>query len=422
MLDETLLHDLMYFLKKQDIIFLKFEINDFREKIVDLVLMGKEETLEITIPENLRTFVGILSNSLFIEQKKIITWDIKKLFSHFYFHLPRHYFLNIKSKIIDLKYLEGFLGKNEKIPQTFVDAQRRAMVILDNKNIHWNLHIPLATKVLPKIETVGLLDSEKKKKCYAVYEIEGSKHGRLSCKKEFDDGISLHNMSDEKLAVFKPRMDHMFLKLDYKAYEVRILQYLSQDERLGKIIASEKDIYSTIYSLFYGKCDGKRQFIKDSFLPIVFGMQSQTLSERMNLSKEEADDLISKVNLYFETAMKWVVRFSEEAKTKEIKDHFGRTRKFEEYWKVRNFVIQSPAAIVSQEKLISLYEGISDKADIVGNVHDCYFLEVHRNLIYDVAYHASKILESDSVFCPGLKLKLEMKVGIDLGNMSLYNL
>lgn len=420
------------FLATNEVIYLKTkpEIIDFRKDFDgELVLMGAKESVSLFIPNGVFTsFVGMLTAGLFNTKKIILSWDIKRLFSYFYFRLTRSHHININCRVIDLKYGEAFLGVNDKAPETFKEAQRRALFIKDEtcRRMHETIHVPLATRVLPKIETAGIRDVVDRKIRHSAYQIEGQVNGRLLCSKEFDGGISVHNMGSEEKQRFRPNQDHTFVVLDYKSHEVCVLQWLSKDERLARIISSGRDIYTTIYSLLYGqKCtDDKRQFIKDAFLPIVYGQQADSLATRLKVSQEEASTLIKKINTYFGTAMGWVQEYQDRVKEfPVVADHFGRTRHFgDKAWSVRNAIVQGPAAAVCLEKLISLYDRLSSHCEIVASIHDAYVLDVRQNELYDIVFYAIEVLQGPSTLAPGLPLRVDVKVGNDLDNLSTYTL
>src|SRR6185503_18156205 len=121
--------------------------------------------------------------------------------------------------------------------------------------VHQQIHIPLAVRVIPKIETSAFRDQVDRMYRYSFYEIEGQQNGRLRCFQAFDNSVLAHNLKPEDKVRFRPNQDSVFAVIDFKSLEAHVLQWLSKDERLGKIISSGRDIYTTIYSLLFGqKC------------------------------------------------------------------------------------------------------------------------------------------------------------------------
>jgi DNA polymerase I-like protein with 3'-5' exonuclease and polymerase domains len=204
--------------------------------------------------------------------------------------------------------------------------------------------------------------------------------------------------------------------------EVSMLQWLTKDEKLGKIINSGRDLYSVIYSLVSGSSYSEnketRKLIKNALLPIMYGVQEEKLAEITKISVGGARLLIEKVQQHFGTAMKWLEEVQEKAKTETTEDYFGRPRKQENYWAARNMVVQSPAAVVCLEKLIKLHEHLKN---VVMSIHDAYILTVDHKDLRDFSEAAVAILESPSELCSNLRLKTECKFGTNLAELKLIN-
>lgn len=404
---DNLICEISEFLQDQEIVYLccNPEIVDFRKQYEGKIcLHTATAVMEFYLPQITATFICGLESILNI--KILLTWDIKRLLTYFYFNLPKNFTIDLP-KIIDIKYQEAFFGINNTMPQSLKEATKR----VKSCDIHQSIHIPLATKVLPKIETLGFNDKERKK-TFCSYEIEGQTNGRLGCKKEFNDAVLVHHLDRSR---YYPNQDCIFAELDFKAAEVCVLQWLSKDQRLGKIIESGRDIYQTIAFLFDAP---DRKFVKEFFLPTYYGMQPKAFSERMNISLDEAKQYYDKVYKFFGTSMEWLDGHVDNVKINSVSvDYFGRPRNHSEKpWSVRNSVVQSVAAIFFQEKLIKL----SDSFEVFANVHDAYFLyvlEKEKDLLKD----AIDILESPSELIPNLKIKVECKIGLDLDKLVNYN-
>jgi hypothetical protein len=403
-------------------------IADFRKPYEGVICLkgNNGDGVRLRIPkENLASFVGILTECVFNKPGTYVyTWDIKKLFSYFYHRLNREYHISLGSSIIDLKYAEAFWGSTYGQPKEMFevsDRVKRAPEGFWNK-IHWPIHIPLATRVLPKIETAGITDKSYKGIRYSSYEIEGQVNGRLRCFNEFSNGILAHNLRPEDRENLRAaRLDHQFVVLDFKAMEVCVLQSLSSDEKLGRIIDSGRDIYSTIYSLLYGfKCtDANRQFIKAVFLPIVYGLQEDSLVSRLGLSHAEARTLNKNIRKNFPQMMDWMDRVEAQARAgQKVYDYCGRGRHFSDKpWTARNASVQGPAAIVCMEKLISLYDAMRGLCEIVATIHDGYILDVPKQNLQEIVYRAEEILTSKSNQLPGVRLSVDIKEGSSLAEL-----
>lgn len=430
---EEIAASLHTFLAEENIIYLTCdpEISDFTQKHEGrLILRGRKSQISFPIcygEHELRTFVGLLMATLFSSDVMLICWDIKRLISHLRFHLGRNYKLDVQAKVRDLRLIEAFLGKEEASPTNWLDAAKRTHLACQNHqvlDIHNRIHLPLALRIVPSMETLGIAEIERKK-VYSFYHIEGQKHGRLRCTKAFDNCIVPHAMSGEEKAKLRPGLESHFVVIDYKSMEASVLQWLSHDETLNKIISSGRDVYETTYHLFLGSaCDDKekRTYIKKALLPIFYGMQADKLAFTLSVSKDEANHLIGQVRQYFATAMEYLDEIQAGAERDRYADDlFGRHRTYEEKpWVARNAMVQGVAAIVCQEKLIQLYNLLGDHVGVVMSVHDGYVLIVRFADLKDTIEAAKAILETPSGMCPGLRLKTECKIGNDLCNLTKY--
>ncbi len=398
------------------------EILDFTDKSKNLKIIISSKTDEMTIPldkDNLLNLLGILSSAIFNKDICLLCWNIKNLFSYIKYETNSD--LNFDCKVFDLKVVENFLGTQGKMPKTYNDAMVRLKNIRQDElydkslEIYNQIHLPLITKIIPSLETEGIIDKEKRKHLHSYYEIEGQVNGRLSCHMAFKDSFNPHSIGPEERKSLRPRMKNsVFMYVDFKHMEVTTLHWLTKEKSLGDMLSSE-DFYSTFYKLLTGaECDNedKRDLSKKMFLPVVYGQQANSLSEELNISINTAEKIISKINSLFPLTMSWL---SERQKNRICVDVLGRRRVIEDrFHRIRNFQIQSPAAIVCLEKLIKLFDAVKDYARILCNIHDGFVLAVDKANINMVWSIAKSVLESESELCEGLKLKAAYKYGENL--------
>jgi hypothetical protein len=100
-------------------------------------------------------------------------------------------------------------------------------------------------------------------------------------------------------------------------------------------------------------------------------------------------------------------------------DVFGRRRYFadHEFYKIRNFCIQSPSSMVCLRKLVRLHETLSDKARIGFHIHDGYCVMCKKNQLNSIYETATSILEEEDPLFPGLKLRTSCTSGANLNDM-----
>ena len=280
------------------------------------------------------------------------------------------------------------------------------------------------TKVLPAIETTGLIDCEKGSMVYSHYEIDGQENGRLRCFDAFKYGFMPHALKPEKREVLKPRShEELFMVFDFKGMEVYMLAWMSKDPLLERLCL-EDDVYTQLYKVLVGKeatCKDDREFIKKCFLPCIYGQSAYSLSQRCGVAMDFAERVVERIGSSFQTALAYVT--DSEKKLRETgyaKDIFGKRRmKFDEgkQYLARNFCVQAPAATICSEKLICLYFALKDMTDISYTVHDGFVVYANKDnwkQVYKTAYQS---LTSESQLCPGLRLKVACRAGRSLNSL-----
>lgn len=402
------------------------EILDFTsDEECKLFIHGSGKKIEIRLnKQNIKFVAALLENSFFSDGVSVICWNIKSIVSYFVFFTKN--LLKINSSIVDLKIIEKFKGLESNCPKSLVEAINRYRNLGDASwvNLYKNIHLPLAIKTLPMIETIPLFNKVAKDSRYAYYEIEGQKNGRLQSSNVFKKCYNPHNLGiEEARNLTFNDWDYIFGNMDFKNQEVSVLQYLSRDEYLFELLQSKKDLYKEIYKLLFNEeCDTeeKRDQLKLIFLPVMYGLGSKTLSESFNLQINLAEDIIYKIQNTFKTAYTWMMGIQESAagSGKSI-DFLGRTRFFSNPYKARNFNVQSPAAMVCLEKLIDLQSISNENCKVVYSVHDGYVFVCKNKNIKEGFLNFKNSLESSSKIMPGLKLKIKVKAGKSLDKMQV---
>lgn len=407
------------------------ETLDFTSKeTVKIVVYSTRRSLKIDVNhENARDVAALLTVTIFDKEfvPMLICWDIKSIISYLKFCNTK--FVTITSSIVDLKIIESFRGIKKKRPISLVEAVNRINVLIRNpvwKPIYQSIHLPLMLRVLPKIETCGLLNEEIRKSVFPYYEIEGQANGRMNCYKRFKRSFLPHNMSVENKCVLKPRGDNLgFMCVDYRHCEVTVLQWLSKDEKLGEILASGQDLHRAIYKEITGDiCDTekKRLMSKRMFLPVMYGCGPSGLAENMSIDEVTAGDLVRRVKTRYSTAWNWMVEQQTRAAGQGwLEDILGRRRNLDSPYKARNFAVQGVASTVCQEKLIDLQKVLDNTASVVFSAHDGFGLVIKTGTIRSNYEKVVGVLESDSKICPGLSMKVEVKLGTRLDKMKVWN-
>lgn len=407
-------------------VYIKFdpEILDFTDKdfVFDVLIYSQAKKITLTIDDQqkLLMFLEIAKLTIFSEGNKILTWNWKNFVS---FILGRlHISPKISSGLIDLKIVESYFGIKRNAPTGFLDALNRVRERLADgswqkfQDIYKKIYIPLVTEVIPELETIGILNNQK---VHAYYEINGQDNGRLLCSNFYQKGFIPHNLSLENKRELKAiDYNQIFMYFDFRSMEVNVLANLSGDEKLLEL-CQKNDVYSSIYEeITKSPCENRNKS-KKIFLPIIYGQSAKALSESLNISFEMAQNLIVRIQEIFPKAIKYVLNFQEKLKENGfIEDFFGKKRIFSEgkEYRARNFAIQSPAALICLEKLVSLYYNLKP-ARLAYYVHDGYMIYATKENWKEIFEKSYDCLTSESGICPGLRLKVSCLAGRDLSNL-----
>jgi DNA polymerase-1 len=292
-------------------------------------------------------------------------------------------------------------------------------------DLYSKVYLPLSSSVLPEIENNCLTDNKRKACVYPTYVMEGQANGRLSALKVGRNSYNPHSIGPEEKSNLKPAgYDEAFVCFDYRNMEVNVLQWLSKDSELGDILKTDKDIYKEIWRRMtrIEPTDSHRSICKKIFLPVVFGLGRRTLAGKLGSSEEFAARLIDNFVDTFPVAFDWVKNQSADGNNVAT-DIFGRRRKFkpEQMYKIRNFVIQSPASMICLRKLVRLHEALSECGRIAFHIHDGYSLLCKRSEINSVFELGTRVLEDEEDLFPGLRLRTTCQVGSNLGSLEKIN-
>lgn len=407
------------------------EIPDFTaQQEVKLQIWTKDKQFSILFTnDNLKLAISMLQLSLFAKGKKIITWNWKNFCS--YFQGKTGISLTVAADIVDLKILESYADLNGTAPTTLGEALTRLKRLVEGG--HWargqaiykRIHLPLMTAVIPGLETSGILDTERRQKVHAYYEIDGQENGRLKCHGAYSQSFVPHNLGEEKKKTLKPNeLDGLFMYFDYKANEPTFLAWLSKDEGLLDI-CRQGDIYSILFErLLEQKCLGKveRNRCKKIFLPVIYGMSPPLVAKNMEISESSAVFVVNRIYNLFPTALSYVEGFQKQAQEAGYAiDFFGKRRCFEEKnaYAARGFSVQSPAAVFCLDRLVQLYFSLKEITDLAYHVHDGYAVYATKHNWKKVYQISRDILTAENDLCPGLRLRATCHAGRNLNDLKL---
>ncbi|QIA09847.1 DNA polymerase I [Draconibacterium halophilum] len=249
------------------------------------------------------------------------------------------------------------------------------------------------------VEALPLLVNPKTGKIHTSYNQAIAATGRLSSVNPNLQNIPIRDAAGREIRkAFIPSDDeHTFFSADYSQIELRIMAALSGDEEMQRAFNEGKDIHSItaakIYQIPESEVDSDmRRKAKTANFGIIYGISAFGLSQRLNIPRTEAKDLIDG---YFENFPKikafmdkQIHLAREQGFVKTIK---GRRRYLKDINSANavvrgmaernavNATIQGSAADIIKIAMINIHNKMEEQ-----NLKSKMILQVHDELNFDV--------------------------------------
>lgn len=243
------------------------------------------------------------------------------------------------------------------------------------------------------VEALPLLVNSKTGKLHTSYNQAITATGRLSSVNPNLQNIPIRDENGREIRkAFVPSDDdYTFLSADYSQIELRIMAALSKDEEMLKAFREEKDIHSItaakIYKIPEEQVDADmRRKAKTANFGIIYGISAFGLSQRLNIPRKEAKELIDGYFESFPKIKEYMDAQIVEARNKEyVQTIKGRKRYLSDINSANSIVrgmaernainapIQGSAADIIKIAMINIYRKFrtSDfKSKMVLQVHD----------------------------------------------------
>ena len=257
--------------------------------------------------------------------------------------------------------------------------------------------------------------------------------GRLSSNNPNLQNIPIRTEKGREIRkAFIPRKDDFtLLSADYSQIELRIIAHLSGDRSMISDFMSGHDIHASTASKIYGVAMDQitreqRRNAKAVNFGLAYGMSAFGLSERMNIPKKEASEIIRQ---YFEqypgirTYMEKTISFAKShgyvetvmkrrRYLKDINSGNATVRGFAERNAI-NAPIQGTAADMIKIAMIRIFREFEQR-----NLKSRMILQVHDELVFDV--FLPELEEVKNIVRTGmqdaLKLNVPVVVDMNIGN------
>ncbi len=251
------------------------------------------------------------------------------------------------------------------------------------------------------VDTLPLLISPRDRRIHTSYNQAVAATGRLSSNNPNLQNIPIRTERGREIRkAFVPRnKDYILLSADYSQIELRIIAELSEDPNMLDAFRNGLDIHTATASRVYGLpvtdvTTEMRRHAKTVNFGIVYGISAFGLSERLNIPRREAADII---NAYFsqypgiKQYMEKTIAFAREHGY--VETIMGRRRHLRDINSgnavVRGFAernainapIQGSSADMIKIAMIRIYDEFNRlnlKSKMILQVHDELVFDVHR--------------------------------------------
>lgn len=149
------------------------------------------------------------------------------------------------------------------------------------------------------VEALPQLVDAKTGKIHTTFNQTIAATGRLSSTNPNLQNIPIRDENGREIrrAFTASDEDHLFLSADYSQIELRIMAALSKDEHMIEAFRNKQDIHATTAAKIYKVpleevTSDMRRKAKTANFGIIYGISAFGLSERLNISRSEAKELI----------------------------------------------------------------------------------------------------------------------------------
>jgi DNA polymerase I len=272
------------------------------------------------------------------------------------------------------------------------------------------------------VDALPKLVNKKTGKIHTSYNQAITSTGRLSSVNPNLQNIPIRDENGREIRkAFVPSdEDHVFLSADYSQIELRIMAALGNDKDMLKAFSEGKDIHAITASKIFKVPEQEvtsdmRRKAKTANFGIIYGISAYGLSQRLNISRSEAKELIEGYFDNFPGIKKFMNKQIESGrKNGFVQTIMGRKRYLNDINSANRVVrgmaernainapIQGTAADIIKLAMIKIYEKFKQH-----NLKSSMVLQVHDELNFDVYKPELEIVKKI--------VKEEMENSVDIG-------
>ena len=222
--------------------------------------------------------------------------------------------------------------------------------------------------------------------------------------------------------------DHVLLSADYSQVELRLMAHLSGDESLIAAFEHGEDIHAATAAKLFNKTldevtSEERRKAKTANFGIIYGISAFGLSQRLEIPRKEAKELIDGYFASYPKVREYMERVVEEARTKGyVSTIFGRRRYLNDIASrnavarglaERNAVnapIQGSAADIMKIAMIAVARRFAEEG-----IRSRVILQVHDELVVDTLRGEQERVAQIVTECMEQAAQLSVRLAVDYG-------
>jgi DNA polymerase-1 len=284
------------------------------------------------------------------------------------------------------------------------------------------------------VETLPLLINPRTGKIHTSYNQAVTATGRLSSNNPNLQNIPIRDENGREIrkSFIPSDENHLFLSADYSQIELRIMAALSKDGQMLEAFRNNQDIHAItaakIYKVDVGEVTSDmRRKAKTANFGIIYGISAFGLSQRLNISRSEAKELIDGYFENFPQVKEYMDQSIDKArKTGFVETIMGRRRYLSDInsnnavvrgMAERNAInapIQGSAADIIKLAMISIHQAFLDRG-----LHSRMVLQVHDELNFDVV--TAELPEVEQIVKQKMESAVQLEVPLTIEMKSAKN-
>jgi DNA polymerase-1 len=329
--------------------------------------------------------------------------------------------INSTSQLSDILFEKLRLSSTKKTKTGYSTDEGVLSKLVDKHPIVTEL---LSYRELSKLKTTYIdpFLALKSQRVYTHFSQTGTATGRLSSSEPNLQNIPTRTETGRQIRRgFIAPEGFVLLSADYSQIELRLLAHFSGDRTLIKAFNSGRDIHEeTARMLFNENTKEKRSIAKSVNFGLLYGMGAQKLADDVNLSKQDAREVIDRYFAKFPTIKSYLESIKREAHLNGyVSTLLGRRRYFDFVHaggqftaayerEAINTCFQGSAADLIKLAMISLNKILKgdDRIKMVLQIHDELLFRIRE----DFSAEAGEIIRAEMQNCRALQVPLVVSI------------